>query len=122
MLVKDKTKDIAILRTIGASKSDIMIIFIINGLLVGVIGTVFGIFIGIGFASNIDNIRKFLESITGTKLFDAAIYFLSYLPSKILLSDILTVSFISIILSFLATIYPAYKAAKLDPIEAMRYE
>jgi lipoprotein-releasing system permease protein len=122
MLVKDKTKDIAILRTIGASKGDIMTIFIINGLLIGLIGTVMGMILGISFASNIDTIRQFLQGITGVQIFEPAIYFLSNLPSKIVFSDIITVCSMSLGLCFLATIYPSYKAANLDPVEAMRYE
>lgn len=122
MLVKDKTKDIAILRTIGASKLDIMLIFIVNGMLIGVIGTFLGIVLGISFTNNIENIRKFLENITGVKIFDAAIYLLSYLPAKILVSDVVMVSGMSLLLCLIATIYPAYKAANLDPVEAMRYE
>lgn len=122
MLVKDKTKDIAILRTIGASKADIMLIFIINGMLVGFIGTFLGVILGVGFAKNIEAIRGFLEQITGVKIFDAAIYLLSYLPAKILVSDVIMVSSMSMFLCFIATIYPAYKAANLDPVEAMRYE
>lgn len=122
MLVKDKTKDIAILRTMGASKSDIMLIFMINGGIVGIIGTGLGTLVGVSFASNIDRIKQFLESITGTKIFEAAVYFLYHLPSKILVSDIIMVSGMSLAICFLATIYPAYKAANLDPVEAMRYE
>ncbi|MDF2965228.1 MAG: multidrug transporter substrate-binding protein [Rickettsiaceae bacterium] len=122
MLVKDKTKDIAILRTIGASKSDIMLIFVINGFLSGLIGTILGILIGAGFAANINNIKKLLEHVSGVHIFDAAVYFLYNLPSKLLLSDVLFVSGISLCFSLLATLYPAYRAANLNPIEAMRYE
>lgn len=122
ILVKDKSHDIAILKTMGASNSDIMIIFMINGLMIGLIGTSLGILLGLGFAYNIDSIRLFLESITGIHFFEAALYFLYHLPVKVEISYVIITSFISITLCFLATIYPAYRAAKLDPVEAMRYE
>jgi lipoprotein-releasing system permease protein len=122
ILVKDKTHDIAILRTMGASKSDIMIIFILNGVTIGLIGTVAGIILGLGFAYNIESIRHFLENLTGVNFFDAALYFLYHLPVEIELSSVFLTSCISLLLCFLATIYPAYRAAKLDPVEAMRYE
>ncbi|WPY00472.1 Putative lipoprotein ABC transporter permease [Candidatus Trichorickettsia mobilis] len=122
MLVKDKTKDIAILRTIGASQQQIMLIFICNGMFIGLIGTVVGGILGASFAYNIDNIRLCLERLTDTKIFDAAIYFLYSLPSDVRLEDIILVSVLSIFLCFCATIYPAYKASKLNPVEALRYE
>lgn len=122
MLVKDKTKDIAILKTMGASKNDIMLIFILNGGMVGLIGTALGVLLGITFASNIDKIKNFLEGFFGVTIFDAAVYLLSKLPCKILLSDVLMVSSTSLLICLLATIYPAYKASTLDPVEAMRYE
>lgn len=122
ILVKDKSHDIAILKTMGATKNDIMIIFMINGLMIGIIGTFLGILLGLGFAYNIDAIRQFLEKVTGVHFFEAALYFLYHLPVKVELSYVLTTSLISISLCFLATIYPAYRAAKLDPVEAMRYE
>jgi len=122
ILVKDKTHDIAILRTMGASKSDIMIIFIINGVIIGLIGTFAGIVIGLGFAYNIDSIKQALESLTGIHFFEAALYFLYHLPVEINLSSVFITSCISLFLCFLATIYPAYRAASLDPVEAMRYE
>ena len=122
ILVKDKSHDIAILKTMGATKNDIMIIFMINGLMIGLIGTFIGILLGLGFAYNIDSIRQFLEKITGVHFFEAALYFLYHLPVKVEISYVIVTSLISIILCFLATIYPAYRAAKLDPVEAMRYE
>lgn len=122
MLVKDKTKDIAILRTIGASTKQIMTVFILNGMIVGIIGTALGVILGLLFSYNIENIRQFLEKISGTKIFDPAIYFLYSLPSVVKISDVLFIAGLAIIVSFLATIYPAYKASSLNPIEAMRYE
>lgn len=122
MLVKDKTKDIAILRTIGASKQQIMLIFICNGMFIGVIGTIIGSVLGFSFAYNIDNIRLYLEHLTDTKIFDAAIYFLYSLPSDVKLKDVTLVSSLSIFLCFVATIYPAYSASRLNPIDALRYE
>ena len=122
MLVKDKTKDIAILKTIGASQKQIMIVFICNGMLIGIIGTFFGVLLGVSFAQNIENIRKYLEQITGTKIFEAAIYFLYTLPSDVRIEDIVLVSLVTILLCFCSTIYPAYKASKLNPIDGLRYE
>ena len=122
MLVKDKTHDIAILRTMGASKKDIMLIFVMNGMMIGSIGTFLGVVLGYSFAANIENIRRFLEKMTGVQLFDYALYFLMHLPSKIEISNVIGVTALSLALCFLATIYPAYRAASTDPVEAMRYE
>ncbi|BFD45776.1 MAG: lipoprotein-releasing ABC transporter permease subunit [Rickettsia endosymbiont of Sergentomyia squamirostris] len=122
MLVKDKTSDIAVLRTIGASTRQIMLIFICNGMFIGLLGTILGIILGTSFAYNIQSIRNILEKVTGTKIFEAAIYFLYTLPSEVRLEDVILVSTISIVLCFCATIYPSYKAAKLNPVDALRYE
>jgi lipoprotein-releasing system permease protein len=122
MLVKDKTKDIAILRTIGASKFSIMLIFMINGLFIGACGTALGITIGQLIAVNINTIKGYLESFSGIKIFDSAVYFLYNLPAKLESGDVWFVLCMSLSLCFLATIYPAYRAAKLNPVDAIRYE
>lgn len=122
MLVKDKTSDIAILRTIGASTNQIMLIFIYNGMFIGLLGTILGLILGIIFSYNIGTIKNFLENITGTKIFEAAVYFLYSLPSEVRSQDIILIASLSIILCFLATIYPSYKASKLNPVDALRYE
>ncbi len=122
MLVKDKTSDIAILRTMGASKNSVMRIFFICGASIGVVGTVIGVILGVSFAKNVENIRLFLQNITGTAIFDPLVYFLSYLPAQVSISDVLTIAGMSLTLSFLATIYPAYRAAKLNPATALKYK
>jgi lipoprotein-releasing system permease protein len=122
MLVKDKATNIAILRTIGASKNSIIKIFVICGSMIGIIGTIMGGLIGVTFALNIERIRQFLQSMTGFTLFDPVIYFLTQLPSHLEFTSVFTVCFISLIFSLLATIYPAWRASKLTPAEVLRYE
>lgn len=122
MLVKDKNKNIALLRTMGMEKSSVMKIFLICGSSIGFVGTFFGLLIGVLFSANINTIKKFLEGITDTTLFNPTIYFLSTLPSKIFVSDVVLIVSMSLLISLLATIYPAYKASKSDPAEILRYE
>ena len=106
----------------GATKGMIMRIFFMDGAFIGVVGTLIGLGLGIVFCENIDSIRRFLEGLSGRELFSAEIYFLSKLPAKIDWTEVGVVAGVSLLLSFLATIYPAYRAAKFDPVEALRYE
>jgi len=122
MLVKDKAKDIAILRTMGATRGTVMRIFFLAGASVGVIGTIAGFGLGMAFTSNIETIRQWLQALTGTPLFSPEIYFLSRLPAKVDPVEVVQVVGMAFTLSFLATIYPAWRAARLDPVEALRYE
>ena len=122
MLVKDKGRDIAVLRTMGASRGMIMRIFFMTGASIGVVGTLAGFALGLVFCLNIESIRKGVEFLTGTELFSAEIYFLSRLPAKVDSGEVVTVVLMALILSFLATIYPAWRAARQDPVEALRYE
>jgi lipoprotein-releasing system permease protein len=122
MLVKDKGRDIAILRTMGATRGAIMRIFFLSGATIGVVGTLAGFLLGVGFAANIETIRQWLQVLTGTNLFSAEIYFLSHLPARIEALDVISVVAMGLALSLLATIYPSWRAARLDPVEALRYE
>jgi lipoprotein-releasing system permease protein len=122
MLVNDKNKNIACLRTMGISSESVMRIFLICGSMIGVTGTFFGFIIGVLFSANINTIKKWLEAATDTTLFNPTIYFLSNLPSRIFVSDVVLIVGMALILSFLATIYPAYKASKSNPADIVRYE
>lgn len=122
MLVREKGRDVAILRTMGASRASIMRIFFACGASVGVLGNCAGTLLGLLIAFNTENIQLWLESMTGHKLFADELYFLSHLPSKVDSGEVLTVVSMALALTFLATIYPARRAATLDPAEVLRYE
>ena len=122
MMVKDKTRDIAVLRTLGASAGSVLRIFVMCGASVGVAGTVLGALLGIVFCLNIERIRHVLERLTGTNLFNPEIYFLSQLPADLQWSQVFQIVAMALALSLLATVYPSWRAARTDPIKARRQE
>ena len=122
MLVKDKGRDIAILRTMGATRGMVLRIFFLSGASVGVVGTAAGFGLGLLVVDNIEAIRQGLQALAGTDLFNAEVYFLSRIPAEIDWGEVWSVLGMALGLSFGATIYPAWRAAKLDPVEALRYE
>ena len=122
MLVQDKARAIAVLRTMGATRGAVMRIFLITGATIGVVGTGVGLILGLVVAYNVEPIRRFLSWLTGQNLFPSEFYFLSQLPSRVEPTDVLAVGLLALFLSIAATIYPSWRAAKLDPVEALRYE
>ncbi len=122
MLVKDKGRDIAILRTMGATRGMILRIFLMTGAAIGVSGTIGGVLLGFLIVLNVESIRQFFSWLSGTVIFNPELYFLSTLPAKMNPGETITVILMALVLSFLATLFPAWRAAKLDPVEALRYE
>jgi lipoprotein-releasing system permease protein len=122
MLVKDKGRDIAILRTMGATKGAVMRIFLITGASIGIVGTLAGLVIGVVFCWNIENIKNFVSWVSGTTVFDPSVYYLTKLPAEIDVHETGGIVVMALLLSVIATIYPSWKASKLDPVEALRYE
>jgi lipoprotein-releasing system permease protein len=122
MLVKDKGRDIGILRTMGATQGAIMRVFLITGAAIGVVGAVMGFVVGLLVCLNIESIRQFLSWLTNTNLFPPELYFLSQLPAEVDAGETTAVVVMALALSLLATLYPSWRAARLDPVEALRYE
>jgi lipoprotein-releasing system permease protein len=122
MMVKDKGRDIAILRTMGASRGMILRIFMLSGASIGVVGTVAGFALGVVFTDNIEAIRQFLQDVLHVNLFSAEIYFFTRIPAHLDAGEIAAVVIMALLLSFLATLYPSWRAARLDPVEGLRYE
>ncbi|NOT41318.1 MAG: lipoprotein-releasing ABC transporter permease subunit [Alphaproteobacteria bacterium] len=122
MMVKDKTRDIAILRTMGATSGTILRVFLMSGSAIGIVGTLMGFLLGVLFCTYIEEIRQFAMWLTGFNLFPSELYFLSKLPAKMDTGQVTMVLLTALTLSILATVYPAWRAAKLDPVDALRYE
>jgi lipoprotein-releasing system permease protein len=122
MLVKDKGRDIAILRTMGATKGAVMRVFLITGASIGIVGTIAGLILGVIFCWNIESIKNAVSWVTGAQVFDPNVYYLTKLPAEIDVGETAGIVAMALILSVVATIYPSWKASKLDPVEALRYE
>ena len=122
MMVKDKTRDIAVLRTFGAGRGAVMRIFLMCGASVGVTGTFVGVVLGVLFCLNIETLQRWVEDVTGASVFNPEVYYLTHLPAKLNSSEVLQVVVMALALSLLATLYPSWRAARTDPVEALRHE
>ena len=122
MLVKDKSRDIAVLRTMGATKGAMMRVFLITGASIGVVGTIAGFVIGVLFCWRINDIKEFIQWVTGTTIMDPTIYYLTRLPAEIDVKETVGIVLMAFVLTLLATLYPSWRASKLDPVEVLRYE
>jgi len=122
MVVMEKTKEIAILKSMGATSTGIMKIFMVDGLVIGVTGTLLGLVGGLLVTTNLDRIVKFIERLFGINAFPGDVYFLDKLPHQVNPPDVIAVVMVSLVISFLATLYPSWQASRLSPVEALRYE
>lgn len=122
MMVKDKTGDIAVLRTFGAGRGAVLRIFLMCGASVGVIGTLIGVVIGVLFCLNIQTMQGWVEAATGTQVFNPEVYYLAHLPAKLQWGEVAQIVVMALVLSLLATLYPSWRAARTDPVEALRHE
>jgi lipoprotein-releasing system permease protein len=122
MMVKDKTRDIAVLRTLGAGRGAVMRIFLMCGASVGITGTLLGLLLGVAFCWNIETIQHWVEAITGTSVFNPEVYYLTHLPARLDWHEVMQVVVMALALSLLATLYPSWRAARTDPVEALRHE
>jgi lipoprotein-releasing system permease protein len=120
MMVKDKTRDIAVLRTIGAGRGAVLRIFLMVGASVGVTGTAVGTLLGVLFCLNVERIQGWVEALTGRTVFDPTVYYLAHLPAKLNWHEVIQIILMSLVLSLLATLYPSWRAARTDPVEALR--
>lgn len=121
MLVRDKHKAIAILRSLGLTRGGVIRVFLICGATIGVIGTILGILLGTLFASNIDAIKNIIQALIGTELFSAEFYYLSRLPAHVVTGEVITIALLALLLTFCAAFYPAWRSGRIDPVEALRY-
>ena len=122
MLVKDKGRDIAILRTMGATRGTVMRVFLITGASIGIVGTLGGLAVGLIFCAHIEEIRQFISALTQTEVFSPELYYLSRLPAEVDPNEVMTIAGMSFFLSIVSTLYPSWRAARLDPVKALRYE
>jgi len=122
MAVTDKQADIAILRTLGARPGSIMKIFVVQGAFIGVFGTLLGLASGVALALNLETVVPVIERIAGVDLFPADVYYISKLPSKLVWGDVAVITGVSLLISFVATLYPSWRASRIQPAEALRYE
>jgi len=122
MMVKDKTRDIAILRTVGAGRWAVMRIFLMCGASIGILGTGLGVLIGVLFCVNIQRLQGWVEAATGAQVFNPEVYYLAHLPARLDAGEVVQVTVLALILSVLATLYPSWRAARTDPVEALRHE
>ncbi len=122
MMVKDKTRDIAVLRTLGAGRGSVMRIFLMCGASVGITGTLVGLLLGVAFCLNIETLQHWVESVTGVSVFNPEVYYLTHLPARLDWHEVMQVVAMALVLSLLATLYPSWRAARTDPVEALRNE